>query len=670
MTSTREDRLIEQMTETSWSFWIWITFLASCILLALIAYGIQLRKGLIVTGLRDEVSWGIYISTFVFWVGVSKGGTMVSAILRITNADWRTPMTRLSEAITVLALITGAPMIIADLGRPDRVYNLLRYGRIQSPLIWDFISVMTYLTACIIYFYLPLIPDLALLAQDERMPTWRRRLYKGISLNWADTPVQRQLLERMIHVMAIIVIPLAVSVHTVVSWIFAMTLRPGWNSTIYGPYFVVGAIYSGAAAVIVAMWLLRRTMHLDAYLQAEHFRKIGKLLLAATLVYLYFNINEYLTVGYKLEGFERDLVESLFVGHFARFFWSVQITGVFVPIAILMAVLLIPALKRSSIEGVGTASLFIVLGAWAKRFLIVVPTLQTPFLPAQRIPAEWTHYSPTWVEWAIVGGALAWFLLAYSVTAKLFPIVSIWETREPHQNRTEESRTAPALLTARAGVITTIIILLLGGNVASATEKPKQVPKATSLALSYEVKASDQNAGNEPSGVPGVESTIENPFARRYESAVPPVPAIMVSAKLQDAAGTVLSFKPVSFSVKTYFGTLILGVRPTGADGVAHLKITDKHVGAYVIKGEFAGDEQLSASSTSSEMLASPRPEPLLPEEGMLIDPYPTFWITMPFVLFFGAVWGVFVYIAYSLMKLRKSGIVTSSGSVVKEASC
>src|SRR5215471_3017185 len=439
MTSAREDRLINQMIETSWSFYLWIIFLASSILLALIAYGIQLRKGLIVTGLRDEVSWGIYISTFVFWVGVSKGGTMVSAILRITNADWRTPMTRLSEAITVLALITGAPMIIADLGRPDRVWHLLRYGRIQSPLIWDFISVMTYLVACIIYFYLPLIPDVALLAKDQRMPIWRRKLYERLSLNWNDTPTQRQLLERAIHVMAIIVIPLAVSVHTVVSWIFAMTLRPGWNSTIYGPYFVVGAIYSGGAAVLVAMWALRRAVHLEEYIQPVHFRKLGKLLLACTLVYLYFNINEYLTVGYKLEGFERDLVESLFIGRYARMFWSVQVFGVALPIVVLMLFLLVKPLHRYSIGAVGISSVLIVIGAWVKRFLIVVPTLETPFLPAQRIPAAWTHYSPTWIEWAIVGGALAGFLLAYSLVAKFFPIVSIWETREHDQ----PSETAP-----------------------------------------------------------------------------------------------------------------------------------------------------------------------------------------------------------------------------------
>src|SRR5215472_15347656 len=443
--STREDKLIRQMTETGWRFYAWTGLLAAVVGLGLVAYVIQVRKGLIVTGLRDQVSWGIYISTFVFWVGVSKGGTMISAILRVTNAGWRSPMTRLSEAITVLALITGAPMIVADLGRPDRIWNLIRYGRIQSPLIWDFISVVTYLTACVVYFYLPVIPDVAILSEDSRLSNWRRRLYKLLSIRWKNTPQQRILLERAIHVMAIIVIPLAVSVHTVVSWIFAMTLRPGWNSTIYGPYFVVGAIYSGAAAVIVSMWALRRTLHLEDYIQPEHFQKLGKLLLACTLAYLYFNINEYLTVGYKLEGFERDLVQSLFAGRFAPIFWSVQVIGVLAPIIMLMLFLLVKRLHRYSIPAVGVASLLIVLGAWAKRFLIVVPTLQTPFLPAQHIPASWTHYLPTWIEWAIVGGALAFFLLAYSLTAKLFPIVSLWETREHEEEPVAEAKPARVL---------------------------------------------------------------------------------------------------------------------------------------------------------------------------------------------------------------------------------
>jgi molybdopterin-containing oxidoreductase family membrane subunit len=659
----REEHLVGQMNTGSARYYAWLALLAAAFLFGLVAYAIQVRRGLIVTGLRDQVSWGIYISSFVFWVGVSKGGTMISAILRVTNAEWRTPMTRLSEAITVLALITGAPMIIADLGRPDRIWNLLRYGRIQSPLIWDFLSVITYLTACVIYFYLPLIPDLAILADDTRFPEWRRKIYRALSLNWRDAPKQHELLERAIHTMAIIVIPLAISVHTVVSWIFAMTLRPGWNSTIYGPYFVVGAIYSGGAAVLVAMWALRRAMHLEDYIQPVHFRKLGKLLLASTLVYLYFNINEYLTVGYKLEGFERDLVEALFIGRYAKIFWSVQLLGVIIPIAILMIFLLVKRLERFSVGAVGISSLFIVAGAWVKRFLIVVPTLETPFLPAQRIPAAWTHYSPTWIEWAIVAGALAGFLLAYSLVAKFFPIVSIWETRE-HDRLVE---TLPELQQkATLSPASTIAITLLGSLVllcspsASAETKPKQPPKPATVMLSYQIVEQKQEAPT-ASNAPGTIGTLENPFATRRSREDVPIPAVLVLAKLSDASGAPLPFKPVSFSVRTYFGTLSLGNRPTGADGVAKMKITDRRFGTYSVSASFAGDETAAAVTNSIEVTAVSLPAPALPEQGMLITPYPTFWITLPFALFFGSMWAVFFYVALLVWRARKLGIVKSA---------
>jgi len=660
----REEQLVQQMTHSSARYYAWLALLGAAFLLGLVAYAIQVRKGLIVTGLRDQVSWGIYISSFVFWVGVSKGGTMISAILRVTNAEWRSPMTRLSEAITLLALITGAPMIIADLGRPDRIWNLLRHGRIQSPLIWDFLSVMTYLTACVIYFYLPLIPDLAILADDTRFPKWRRTIYRTLSLSWRNTPEQHQLLERAIHAMAIIVIPLAISVHTVVSWIFAMTLRPGWNSTIYGPYFVVGAIYSGGAAVLVAMWALRRAMHLEDYIQAVHFRKLGKLLLASTLVYLYFNINEYLTVGYKLEGFERDLVESLFIGRYAKMFWSVQLLGVIIPIAILMIFLLVKRLKRFSVGAVGISSLFIVIGAWVKRFLIVVPTLETPFLPAQRIPAEWTHYSPTWIEWAIVAGALAGFLLGYSLVAKFFPIVSIWETREHEQavEASRELRQKPTLSPARTIAITLVgLLVLLCAPSASAGTKPKEPPKSASVTLSYQVVEQKQETPVATGTAPGTIGTLENPFANRRSHEEVAIPAVLVLAKLTDASGAPLAFKPMSFSVRTYFGALSLGNRPTGADGVAKMKITDHRFGAYAVSASFSGDDIAAGASNSLEVTAAPRPAPALPEQGMLITPYPTFWITLPFALFFGSMWGVFVYIAFLVRRVHKIGIMKGS---------
>jgi len=483
------------------------------------------------------------------------------------------------------------------------------------------------------------------------------------------------LLERAIHVMAIIVIPLAVSVHTVVSWIFAMTLRPGWNSTIYGPYFVVGAIYSGAAAVIVCMWALRWTWHLEEYLQPEHFRKIGKLLLACTLVYLYFNVNEYLTVGYKLEGFERDLMESLFFGRFAPVFWIVQIVGVVTPILLLMLFLLVKPLHKYSVSAVGTASLLIVVGAWAKRFLIVVPTLQTPFLPAQHIPAAWTHYSPTWIEWAIVAGALAAFLLAYSLIAKLFPIVSLWETREHSEivKPAPEPKPHPALAGARAGITVTAIagLLLFATAKASAVEKPKAPPQTSTLSITYELVEPAVEPAATGSNPAGLESTLQNPFSHRPHASKEPIPAVLVKAKLADAAGIPVAFKPVAFSVKTFFGTLSLGSRPTGADGIAKLKITDRRYGAYTVQASFAGDERAAAATASVEVTSAPRPEPALPGEGVLITPYPTFAISFPFALFFGTMWLVFTYVAYTVWSVRRAGgLPNDSRSSCSAVSC
>ncbi|MGA3316819.1 MAG: NrfD/PsrC family molybdoenzyme membrane anchor subunit [Candidatus Korobacteraceae bacterium] len=234
--------------------------------------------------------------------------------------------------------------------------------------------------------------------------------------------------------MAIFIIPLAISVHTVVSWIFAMTLRPGWNSSIFGPYFVVGAIYSGTAGVIFSMYILRRVLQLGDYVQELHFRKLGLLLLAFSLTYLYFNINEYLTAGYKLEGAERVLLDRLFVGDYAMLFWAGQGLCVFIPAALLIAVLGFKRYHCYTIPGVVSSSALVIVGAWVKRYIIVVPTLRSPYLPSgQRLPWGWTHYHPTWVEWSITAAAVAAFALIYTLMVKVFPIVSIWETREQEQ---------------------------------------------------------------------------------------------------------------------------------------------------------------------------------------------------------------------------------------------
>ncbi len=409
------------MTRTSLGWYAWVAFLLAIVLSGFVAYLYQIQNGLAVTALRDTVIWGLYITNFVFFIGISHAGTLISAILRVTQAEWRRPVTRLAEFITVVALMIGGLMPIVDLGRPDRIPHLLMYGQIGSPIIWDFVAITTYLTGSIIYLYLPLIPDIAL-ARDRlkgKINPLRWRLYAILAIGWRGAHEQREKLERAISIMMLLIIPIAVSVHTVVSWLFAMTLRAGWNSTIFGPYFVVGAIYSGIAGIITIMYIFRRVYHLGAYLTEKHFRYLGYLLLTLGVIYFYFTFAEYLTTGYKMEEGEKFLLEELMRGAYALPFWSFVIGGVILP------VLIVALPWTRTIPLITIASVLVNIGMWLKRFIIVVPSLALPLLPT-----SWGVYVPTWVEIAITLGSFAGFALIFTVFSKFFPIISVWEVKE------------------------------------------------------------------------------------------------------------------------------------------------------------------------------------------------------------------------------------------------
>jgi molybdopterin-containing oxidoreductase family membrane subunit len=658
--ANREENLLSTLTETSPRFYLWISALLAVVLWGSYAYLHQIREGLVVTGMRDQVSWGLYITNFVFFIGISHAGTLISAILRVTHTEWRRPITRLAEGITVFALCIGAPMVIIDLGRPERMLNLFRYGRIQSPILWDVLSVSTYLTGCALYLYIPMIPDLGMLAKEPRLSEWRRRLYKKLSLGWTGSPAQWALLERSISVMAVVIIPLAISVHTVVSWIFAMTLRPGWNSSIFGPYFVVGAIYSGAAAVIFSMYVLRRVLRLQDYLQPVHFRNLGLLLLSFSLLYLYFNVNEYLTMGYKFEGIEKEYLTRLFFGDYAAMFWTVQSVGVFIPLLLLMAVLGLKHYKQFIIPGVALASLLAIVGAWAKRYLIVVPTLSSPFLPGQRIPWEWLHYRPTWVEWSVTAAAVAVFLLIYALFSKLFPMISIWETREVEP---APVKTEPVVSTSRGWSpissipVILISLILFGASFAQAgeTRNPKK-PTPTTISLEWQTVATDTEAsthndetppGTAPSG--RIHLSLLRLFGhlsygpKSGEEEKPPT-TTAVKAVLRDAQGMPIPFQPVSFSLQTSFGSVQYGNRPTNEEGKAELILRDRRYGEYPVLVSYGGNEAFA--ETRAQMLVNfgSRPAPALPRAGILIAPYATPAIGLPFILFYGTMWVIFFY--------------------------
>ena len=422
-----EADLLGTLAPPGWAGRLWIGSLLAVVLAGIVAYGIQLVYGLQVTAMREYVSWGLYMTNFVFFIGVSHAGTLISAILRVTHAEWRRSITRMAEAITVFALLVGAPMVIIDMGRPDRIHHIFLYGRLSSPILWDVLSIATYIAGSLLYLYVAMIPDVAILfasASTAGRPSWRMRLYRALSLGYRGTPAQRKLLDRALAVMAVTIIPVAVSVHTVVSWIFGMTLRPGWHSTIFGPYFVIGAIFSGTAAIILAMAVFRRVYGLERYLTFRQFRNLGTLLLALNLMYIYFTLSEYLTVWFGSESVDKRLL-SLLMGRtgYGILFWSMTVLGFFLP-----AVLLAVPTKRS-IAPIVVASVLVNVAMWVKRYLIIIPTMMTPYIPAEAggvIP----RYFPTWIEWTVTAGALAFFLLLFTLFSKLFPIVSIWETVE------------------------------------------------------------------------------------------------------------------------------------------------------------------------------------------------------------------------------------------------
>ncbi len=416
--------LLRPIQQTTSQFYKVIGILMIFGAVALFAWVQQLKDGLVVTGLNVPVYWGVYITNFVFFIGISHAGTLISAILRLVQAEWRRSITRAAEVITVLVLFFGAGSVIMDLGRPDRVLNVLRHPNFRSPLLWDVCSITVYLTASCIYLYLPLIPDIAILRDYAGK---RQRFYRWLSLGFQGTENQRRVLERAISVMAILVIPIAVSVHTVVSWVFAMTVQPMWHSTIFGPYFVVGAIFSGIAALIIAMALIRRMYHLENYLKPVHFNNLGLLLLVMSLLWFYFTFAEFLTTYYGSEPTHLAVFYSKVSGRFAGIFWTMVVCCFVIPISILAR------RKTRTVAGTVIASVFVNIGMWLERYAIVVPTLSMPRLPLGKI-----NYSATWVELAITLGFFASFILLYMGFTKFFPIVSIWEIREGREKSLQE----------------------------------------------------------------------------------------------------------------------------------------------------------------------------------------------------------------------------------------
>jgi molybdopterin-containing oxidoreductase family membrane subunit len=401
---------------------LWMVFLIAVTLIGVAAYIDQIIKGQIVTNMRDYVLWGVYISNFVFFVAISFVGSLTAAALRLSKSTWRTPLVRIAEIIGFAAIVMAGLTIILDMGRPDRLLNLFLHARLQSPITWDVIIITTYIAISALILFIPLLPDLAILRERFKDDGIVGKLYNWFSLKWTGSKAQWALQKKSIQMVAILIIPVALILQTVDAWLFSTTFRIGWDSTNLGPYFISGAFVVGVGGLIAVTYVLRRAYSLENYITEFHFDKLGRILVFACLIYLYFNINEYMLPAFTAPRAEEEHLRTLFTGHYAPMFWFVTIGGLILPIILLLFK------KGRKPFPLFLVAILVVITSWWKRYLIVVPSLLHPFLPIQGVPESWHHYFPSLHEWAIVSGTLAMALLIITILVRYLPIIPIHRT--------------------------------------------------------------------------------------------------------------------------------------------------------------------------------------------------------------------------------------------------
>jgi Ni/Fe-hydrogenase subunit HybB-like protein len=416
--------VLEPMFRSGWKFWLLVAFLSALVLWGLYAWGYLIYWGMGTAGINRPVYWGFFIATFVFWVGISHAGTMISAVLRLLKADWRRPITRGAEAMTAFALMMAGLFPFIHLGRVWKFYwmlpypnNRLMWPNFQSPLMWDMVAIFTYLIGSTLYLYLALIPDLAM-ARDHTSE-WRQKLYRVLSLGWRGTEAEWHKLHRALSIFSVAIIPIFLSVHSIVSWDFAVTIQPRWHSTIFAPYFVVGAIYSGLAALACILVIVRKGMRLQEFLRAEHFDALGKLVMIAGMAWTYFWFAGFIVEWYGNEPVTRELIREEVSGSLAPLFY-LQMSANLIPI-----LLLVFKKVRTTPWLLLIATLLVNVGMFTERVLIVVGSLQR-----NHMPFNWGDYRPTWVEVSIVVMTFAGFALLYTLFSRVFPYVPVWEIKE------------------------------------------------------------------------------------------------------------------------------------------------------------------------------------------------------------------------------------------------
>jgi Ni/Fe-hydrogenase subunit HybB-like protein len=398
----------------------WIAFLVLIILSGFAALAYQISEGQIVTGMRDYVSWSLYKVNFIFFMGIGLAGALTSSVLHLVNPPWKKQIVRISELMAIISLIIGPVYIFCDVGRLDRVYNVFIHARLASPITWDVIAILMELIVCIVFLYLGLIHNFAILRDyDElKVSKFRKRLYRFMAINYENLPEQKKQIEWSQNVLAVLVIPMGIIVYSVIAWLFGMTKQAGWDSTIFGPYFVIAASFGGIGALIIVMAAFRKFFKFEEYITLKHFNILANTMLVLSFFYGYLSFSEYFSKWYGYEQFNSALIAKLFdfTGYGLWFIYANFI-------AMLAPMLILAVPKWRTITSITASAIIVVTAIWIKCYLIIIPTLESQHMPIQDARPEWIHYTPSLVEITLTLAGFATFCLFLTLAAKFVTVL-------------------------------------------------------------------------------------------------------------------------------------------------------------------------------------------------------------------------------------------------------
>ncbi len=416
----------------------YLALIAFCLVLTAIggiSWAHLVLTGMGTAGINNPVGWGSFITNFVFWVGIGHAGTLISAVLFLLRVPWRTAIFRAAEASTIFAVCTAGLFPLIHLGRVWTIYYMLPlpngrelWPNFRSPLMWDVIAVSTYLTVSAVFFFVGLLPDIAA-ARDRAEPGIRKTILKILSLGWLGSIRQWKHYTAAYVLFAALATPLVVSVHSVVSWDFAMSSVPGWHTTIFAPYFVAGAILSGLAMVICILIPLRKVFRVEHIVRMYHLEGMAKLLVVVSMIVGYSYGVEFFIAWYAGNPFESAVFHYRPTGDYALQFWTMVTCNTMIPLLYLFKKV------RTSLVGLFVVALFVNVGMWFERFNIIATSLSHGFMPH-----SWGLYHMTWVEWGILVGSFGFFFMLYLTFVRLLPSISIAEVKEsmPHPFKRSE----------------------------------------------------------------------------------------------------------------------------------------------------------------------------------------------------------------------------------------